>query len=165
MKVLSVTNLVKNLDVIVLEESSLVLRFSETFLVDLKMSSELMECFAFVWFWMFCLANIWQKVWEHFSHSSSFLILVQIFGPFDCLHFSWCNFYWEFSVIGLNSGKFFSLFRSILIEKDGACLFLVQDFVYSNKSLVEEWLFFTFLSWKSNFLHTRRKHAYLNSNL
>ena len=42
---------------------------------------------------------------------------------------------------------------------DGACLSLVQDFVYSNDSLVEEWLFFTFLSGKSNFLHMRRKHA------
>ena len=35
----------------------------------------------------------------------------------------------------------------------------MQDFVYSNDSLVEEWLFFTFLSGKSNFLHMRRKHA------
>ena len=60
------------------------LRFSKTFLVDLKMSSELMECFAFVWFCMFCLANIWQKVLEYFSHSSSLLTLGQIFAPFDC---------------------------------------------------------------------------------
>ena len=35
----------------------------------------------------------------------------------------------------------------------------MQDFVYSNDSLVEEWLFSTFLSGKSNFLHMRRKHA------
>ena len=58
-----------------------------------------MECFAFVWFCMFCLANIWQKVLEHFSHSSSLLILAQIFAPFDCLHSSWCNLSWKFSVI------------------------------------------------------------------
>ena len=27
------------------------------------------------------------------------------------------------------------------MEKDRVCLFLVQDYVYSNESLVEEWLF------------------------
>ena len=36
------------LDVVVLEESFLVLSFSKEFLVDLKISSELLECFAFV---------------------------------------------------------------------------------------------------------------------
>ena len=129
------------------------------------MSSELMECFAFVWFCMFCLANIWQKVLEHFSHSSSLLILAQIFAPFDCLHSTWCNLSWKFSFIGLKSGKILSLYLIHFIEKDEAFLFLVQDFVYSNESLVDEWLFFTFLSRKSNFLHMRRKHAYLNRNL
>ena len=38
--------LLKTLDVVVLEESSLVLHFSKTFLVDLKMSSELKLVFA-----------------------------------------------------------------------------------------------------------------------
>ena len=69
-----------------------------------------MECFAFVWFCMFCLANNWQKVLEHFSHSDSLLILAQIFAPFDCLHSSWCNLSWKCSVIGLNSVKFLSLY-------------------------------------------------------
>ena len=69
-----------------------------------------MECFAFVWFCMFCLPNIWQKVLEHLSHSSSLLILAQIFAPFNCLHSSQCNLSWKFSVIGLNYGKFLSLY-------------------------------------------------------
>ena len=38
----------KTLDVVVLEESSLMLSFSKTVLADLKISSELLECFAFV---------------------------------------------------------------------------------------------------------------------
>ena len=50
------------------------------------------------------------KVLEHFLHSSSLLILAQVFAPFDYLHFSWCNLSWKFSVIGLNSGKFLSLY-------------------------------------------------------
>ena len=86
------------------------------------------------------------KVLEHFLHSSSLLILAQVFAPFDYLHFSWCNLSWKFSVIGLNSGKFLCLYLRPLSEKNGACLFLVQEFAYSNESLVEEWLFFTFLS-------------------
>ena len=70
------------LDVVVLEEeSSSVLRFSKTFLVDLKMSSELLECSAFAWFCMSCVANILQIVLEHFTHSSSLLILPQICAP------------------------------------------------------------------------------------
>ena len=55
------------------------LHFPKALLVDLKMSSR-----ANVMFCMFCLANIWQKVLEHFSHSSSLLIMAQSFAPFDC---------------------------------------------------------------------------------
>ena len=133
-----------------LEEPSLVLRFSKTFLVDLQMSSELLECFAYVSFCIFYFANILENVLKQFSHSRSLLILAQIFAPFDCLHSSWCNsswWSWRFSVIGLNSGKFLSLYlgpfssKVQILEKDGACLFLVQDFVYSNEPLVEEWYF------------------------
>ena len=125
---------------VVLEESSLVLGFSKTFLVDLKMSSELLQSFA----------NILQKVLEHFLHSSSLVILAQILARFDCLHSSQCNLSWKFSVIVLNSGKFLSLClgpflcKVEILEKDGARLFLVQDFVYSKESLVEEWLFHIF---------------------
>ena len=133
---------------VVLEKSSLVLSFSKTFLVDLKMCSELLECFAYVSLCIFYVANILEKVLKHFSHSRSLLILAQIFAPFDCLHSSWWS--WRFSVIALNSGKFLSLYlgpfscKVQILEKDGGCLFLVQDFVYSNESLVEESLFFTF---------------------
>ena len=140
---------------VVLEKSSLVLSFSKTFLVDLKMCSELLECFAYVSLCIFYVANILEKVLKHFSHLRSLLILAQIFAPFDCFHSSWCNsswWSWRFSVIGLNSGKFLSLYlgpfssKVQILEKDGACLFLVQDFVYSNEPLVEESLFFTFSS-------------------
>ena len=102
---------------------------------------------------------------EHFLRSSSHLILAQIFEPFDCLLYSWCNFSYKFSTIGLNSCLKFSskvlsiyLSQEILIfsckvqflDKYGAC-FLVQDFIYFNESFVEEMLFLTFVSWKSNF--------------
>ena len=126
--------LLKNLDVVVLEELSLLRGISKTFLVDLKITSELLECFAFVWFCIFCLVNIFEKVWENFSHSSSVLTLAQIFAPFDCLHSSWCKLSWKCSVIGLNSGfkfsgKFLSLYfgpfsdKVQILEKDGTCYF------------------------------------------
>ena len=76
----------------------------------------------------------------------------------------------KFCVIGLNSGKFLSLYLGTFsskvqaLEKHEAYLFLVQDFVYSNESLVEVWLLFTFLRWKETFLHMRWKYAYLNRN-
>ena len=35
--------------------------------------------------------------------------------------------------------------------------FLVHDFVYSNESLVEEWLFFTFQAGKNRFLYMRNE--------
>ena len=69
-----------------------------------------MECFAFVWFCMFCHANIWQKIWEHFSHSGPLLILAQIFALCDCLQSSCCNLPCKCSVIDLNSGTFLSLY-------------------------------------------------------
>ena len=69
--------------------------------------------FQFIWFinllprfCIFCLPNILQKVLEHL-HSSSHLILTQIFGPFDCLQFLRCNFSCKFSIIGLTSGLIF----------------------------------------------------------
>ena len=96
----------------------------------------------------------------------------KFFALFNCLYSSWCNLPWSVSVIGLNSRKFFSPYlgqfscKVQILEKDGACLFLAQDFVYPNKSLAEEWLFFAFLIWKINLLHMRRKFypAYLNRN-
>ena len=112
---------------------------------------------------MFCFPSILQKVLEHFSHSSSRLILAQILAPFECLHFPWCNFSCKFLIIGLNSGlrfscKVLSLYLSqeilifsckvLFLEKDGNG-FLVQGFTYSNQSLVEEKLLLIILSWKS----------------
>ena len=77
-----------------------------------------------------------------------------------CLEFSLygCNFSCKFSIIDLNSGLKFSckvlslylsqeilifLYKMLFLEKDGIC-FLVQDFVFSNWSIVEERLFFKF---------------------
>ena len=62
----------ENLHVVVLEEYSLVLRFSKTFLVDLKISSELMECFAFILI----------------LHALSCKYLAERFGDFFTLKFS-----------------------------------------------------------------------------
>ena len=79
----------------------------------------------YICFFQIFFANILQKNLEHFSHSSSLLILAQIFAPFDCLHFSCGSLYWKFSVIDLNSCLKFpvnflvSRFRSILIEGAG----------------------------------------------
>ena len=69
-------------------------------------------------FCIFCLVNTLQKVFENFSHSSSFLILAQILAPFDCLDSFWCKLSWKFSVTGLNfdlkfSGKFLSLYLDL----------------------------------------------------
>ena len=116
--------LLKNLYVVVLEEeSSLVLSFSKTFLFDLKMSSELLKCFAFAWFCIFCLSSILRKVLEHFPPSSSFLILAQIFSLFDWLCSYWCNWSLKFPVNGLNSVKFLSLYLDPFSCKDGASFF------------------------------------------
>ena len=63
--------LLRTLNMVVLEESLLGLRLSKKFLADLKMSSGLLKCFVLVWFCMFCLPNILQKVLELFLHSGS----------------------------------------------------------------------------------------------
>ena len=137
---------------VVLEESPLLLGFSKTFLVDLKMSSELLQSFA----------NAFQKVLEHFLHLSYLVILAQILAHFDCLHFSQGNLSWKSSVIILNSGKFLSLClgpflcKVEILEKDGACLFLVQDFVCSKESLAEEWLFHIFKLKKQLFAYEEK---------
>ena len=149
----------------------------------LKMSSGLLKCFVLFWFLIFCLPNILQKVLENFSHSSSHLILAQIFAPFDCLRFPWCNFSCKFSIIGLNSGlkfscKVLSLYlRQILIF---SCKVLLLEMGWFNFQenivvLVRHLKFFSaglyifqlvtcggevifqILSWKSNFGNTRRK--------
>ena len=131
-------NLPGTLDVVVLEEFFLRLRFSKKFLADLKMSSGLLECLVFIWFCIFCLPNIFQKVLEHFSQSIFRLTLAQSFAPFDYLHFSWWNFSCKFSTIGLNSGLKFSLkvlrlflsqeilifsCKVLFLEKDRTCFF------------------------------------------
>ena len=47
--------LLRTLDMIVLENSSLGLRFSKKILLDLYTSLWLLECFIIVWFWLFKL--------------------------------------------------------------------------------------------------------------
>ena len=86
----------RNLDMVVLEEFSLVLNFSK-FLADLKMSSGLLKC---------CLIL-------HISSSWYFAV----FAPFNYLRSPWCNFFCKFSVIGLSPGlksscKILSLYLS-----------------------------------------------------
>ena len=115
------------------------------------MSVELLEFLhLFNNFVYFILQIFFRKFLEHFSLSGFLLTVTQVFTPFDCLHSSWCNLSWKFSVIGLNSslkfsGKFLSCYlgpfscKVQILEKGGACLFyLVQDFVFSNESLVEQ---------------------------
>ena len=68
--------LLRTWDMVVLEESSLVLSFSKNILSHLKMSSGLLECFVIVWFCIFCLPNILQRFLERFSYFH--LILAQI---------------------------------------------------------------------------------------
>ena len=148
------------------------------------MSSGLLKYFVLFWFWIFCLPNILQKVLEHFSHSSSHLILAQIFAPFDCLRFPWCNFSCKFSIIGLNSGlkfscKVLSLYlRQEIFKFSCKVLFLeIGGFNFQENIviLVRRLKFFSagfciyglvtcggetifhVLSGKSNFVHMRRK--------
>ena len=148
------------------------------------MSSGLLKCFVLFWFWIFCLPNILQKVLEHFSHSSSHLILAQIFAPFDCLCFPWCNFSCKFSIIGLNSGLKFSckvlsfyLRQEVLIFSSKLLFLEIGWFNFQENILVliRRLKFFSagycifqlvtcggeaifhILSWKGNFVHMGRK--------
>ena len=59
------------------------LSFSKNFLSILQMSPGLLECYVFVL--VFHILVILQKVLERFLHSSSHLIMTQIFILFDCL--------------------------------------------------------------------------------
>ena len=148
------------------------------------MSSRLLKCFVLFWFWIFCLPNILQKVLDHFSHSSSHQILAQIFAPFDCLRFPWCNFSCKFSIIGFNSGlKFFCKVLSLYLRQEifiFSCKVLFLEIGWFNFQenivvLISRLKFFSerlcifqlvtcggevifnILSWKSNFVHMRRK--------
>ena len=103
---------------------------------------------------MFCICLI--------LHILSCKYFAESFGAFCMLKFSsntatnFCTS-WKFWFIGLNSAKFLNLYlgpfscKVQVLEKDKACLSLVLDFVCSNESIVEDWLFFTFLSWKETF--------------
>ena len=144
------------------------------------MSSGLLKCFVLFWFWIFFLQNILQKVLQHFSHSSSYLLLAQIFLPFDCLHFPLCNLSCKFSIIGLNSGLKFSckvlsfyLKQEILIFSCKVLFWEIGLFNFQENIvvLVRYLKFFStgfcifqlvscggevifhILSWKSNFVH------------
>ena len=87
----------RTLDMVVLEECSLELRFSIKFLADfLKMSSGLLKCFVFVLFCIFFLPNSLESVLEHFLHH---LILTQVFAPFDCLSFPGVTFLTNFEAL------------------------------------------------------------------
>ena len=77
------------------------LSFSKNFLSILKIPPGLLECYVFVL--VFHILVILQKVLERFLHSSSHLIMTQIFILFDCLRPRWCKFYCKFSVTGPNS--------------------------------------------------------------
>ena len=150
----------------------------------LKMSSGLLKCFVLFWFWIFCLPNILQKVLEHFSHSSSHLILAQILASFDCLRFPWCKFSCKLSNIDLNSGLKFScivlslyLRQEILIFSSKVLFLEIGWFKFQENIVVLVthlkffWpgfcifqlvtcggeVIFHILSWKSNFVHVRRK--------
>ena len=127
--------------------------------------------FAYIFFFCICcLVNSLQKVFENFSHSSSLLILAQIFVPFDSLHSSWCNLFWKISVIGLNSDlkfscKFLSLYLGPflckvlvqILEKDGACLSFSAGFCIFQHVTCRGVVTFHISKLKSNFLHMRRK--------
>ena len=78
--------------------------------------------FVFISLCIFCLPNISRKVLEHFSQSSSHLILTRVFATFDCFHSSWCNLPCKFSIIDLDSGSIFSC-KVQFLEKDGTCIF------------------------------------------
>ena len=87
----------------------------------------------FVWFCIFYLSNILQKVLEHFSHWSSHLMRAQIFAPFHCLRLPWCNISCKFLIIGLNSGLRFSCkalslyLRKGILKSSCKVLFLKKD--------------------------------------
>ena len=102
--------LLKTLDMVVLEESSLVLHFPKTLLVDLKMSSRVKG--------MFCICLVLHVLsWKYLAKSFGAFFTLKFssntgtnFCTFWLLHSFWCNSSWKFSVIGLNSGKFLSLY-------------------------------------------------------
>ena len=96
--------LLRTLDMVVIEESSLGLGFSKKKLTDLKMSLGLLECFIFVWIWTIYLLNILKKVLGHFFTSKFPFNIGTNFCIFWLFKFPWCNFSCKFLIIGLNSG-------------------------------------------------------------
>lgn len=86
---------------VLLEEFSLVLRFSKNFLADWK-------CFQGCWnvLYLFDLDILFSKCFAEsfgiFFILSFYLILAQIFPPFDCLRFPWHKFFCKSSIIGSN---------------------------------------------------------------
>ena len=148
------------------------------------MSSGLLKRFVLFWFWIFFFPNILQKVLEYFSHWISHQTLAQIFEPFDCLLFLWCNFSCKFSIIGLNSGlKFFCKVLRLYLRQEifiFSCKLLLSETGWFNFQenivvLVKRLKFFSaefcifhlvtcggevifhILSWKSNLEHMKRK--------
>ena len=135
------------------------------------MFSRLLKRFLLFWFWIFFLPNILQKVLEHFLHSSSHLIMVQISAPFDCLCFPWCNFFkkWFKFWFEIFLQSSYSLFKTrdlifsckVLFLEIGWCNFQAKFFsvgfcIFQLATCGEE-VIFHILNWKSNFLQVRRK--------
>ena len=103
---------------------------------------------------MFCICLILHILsWKYFAESFGAFYMLKVSSN-TATNFSTS---WKFWFIGLNSAKFLNLYlgpfscKVQVLEKDKACLFLVLDFACFNKSVVEDWLFFTFLSWKEPF--------------
>ena len=70
-------------------------------------SSEILQVLSF---------NYFEEILEHFSVPSSHLTFARIFGPFDCLLSTWCNFSSKFLTISLISGLHNSFCEGCLIS-------------------------------------------------
>ena len=140
--------LFRTLDMTVLEE--LALSFSKKFLVDLKIFLGLLLCFVFIWFCIFYLPNILQKVLKHFSYSGSHLTLAQICAPFYCLcspgvtflqSFNYCfeiflKFQCDVLSPYLSQEILIFLCNMQFLEKNGTCLFSARFFIFQQAEKV-----------------------------
>ena len=87
---------------VLLEEFSLVLRFSKNFLADWRMFSGLLKCFVFFFYLDILFSKCFAESFGIFFIRSFCLILAPIFPPFDCLRFPWHKFFCKSSIIGSN---------------------------------------------------------------
>ena len=156
--------------------------FTIFFFSDLRMLVGFLECFHLLsliydldifWFCIFLLSSTLKKVLEHFSPSSSDLMLARSLAPFTCLFSNWWSSSCKFFIIGLISGlKFCFLYRfrnlffslEILIISwvvellENVLVFsLKQDLMYFHLSLAEEWLLFCVFSKEIKFFSAEEK--------